>query len=79
MRVTYSSDRKFTQGQIVSFAPGAIDGDAPGGTYTILACLPDDGIGYQYKVKSALDSHERVVRESRLTSAERSAGPIVGR
>jgi hypothetical protein len=66
MRVIVSHEHKFTAGQTVLFSPGAMDGDAPTGDYVILLCLPDDGIGFQYAVRSTADSHERTVREHRL-------------
>lgn len=74
MRVVSRADHKFAKGETVSFSPGAIDSTAPKGSYTILLCLPDDGIGFQYKIRSVADSHERVVREQRLTGTGRPNG-----
>jgi len=62
-------EHKFARGQTVLFSPGAMDGDAPRGSYVVLLCLPDDGIGFQYSIKSTADAHERVVREHRLKPA----------
>ena len=69
MRVIVTNEHKFASGQTVLFSPGAMDGDAPRGDYVILLCLPDDGIGFQYAIRSTADSHERTVREHRLKAA----------
>jgi hypothetical protein len=69
MRVTVDHHHKFSPGQTVLFVPGAMDRNAPKGSYVVLLCLPDDGIGFQYSIKSTIDAHERVVREHRLTAA----------
>ena len=66
MRVTTRHEHKFASGQSVQFSPGAMDGDAPRGRYVVTLCLPDDGIGFQYTIKSHDDAHERIVREQRL-------------
>ena len=63
---------------VVLFSPGAMDGDAPRGSYVVLLCLPDDGIGFQYSIKSAHDAHERVVREQRLKAGRIGAPPAAG-
>jgi len=39
------------------------------GDYKIVSQLPDDGGELQYRVKSAREPHERVVKESELTKA----------
>jgi hypothetical protein len=39
------------------------------GDYKIVCQLPDEGGELQYRVKSARESHERVVKESELTKA----------
>jgi hypothetical protein len=69
MSLILSHEHKFARGQTVLFAPGAMDGNAPRGDYVILLCLPDDGIGFQYAIRSTADSHERTVREHRLKAA----------
>jgi hypothetical protein len=69
MRVIASHEHKFMPGQTVQFSPGAMDRDAPRGSYVVLLCLPDDGIGFQYAIKSTADAHERIVREHRLRAA----------
>lgn len=64
-----SHEHKFATGQAVLFSPGIMDGDARKGSYIVLLCLPDDGIGFQYTIQSLEDAHERVVREHRLKAA----------
>jgi hypothetical protein len=39
------------------------------GDYKIVRQLPDDGGELQYRVKSVREPHERVVKESELTTA----------
>ena len=56
----------FTIGQRIEFLPGKFDGNAPSGAYTIVRLLPNDQIDREYRVKSAHDGHERVVRESQI-------------
>ena len=60
------ADHKFTVGQSVQFSPAAIDTAAARGNYTIVRLLPSETRDLQYRVKSATDGHERVVRESQL-------------
>lgn len=56
----------FAVGQRVIFAPGRQDANVPRGAYTVTRLLPLDNGEQQYRVKSAGDTHERVVRESQL-------------
>jgi hypothetical protein len=37
------------------------------GTYRIVRLLPPDANANQYRIKSTVDGHERVVRESQLS------------
>jgi hypothetical protein len=39
------------------------------GIYTITQLLPPEGDDFQYKIKSAAEPHERVVKESELDRA----------
>ena len=58
---------KFAVGQTVRFSP---DGRSPAtlrGNYKILRLLPAEANDHQYRVKSALDGHERVVTESQVS------------
>ncbi len=57
---------KFTVGERVEFTPGRFDGNVPRGVYTVARLMPSETADMQYRIKSARDSHERVVRESQL-------------
>jgi hypothetical protein len=56
----------FAVGQRVILAPGRGDANVPRGTYVVTRLMPFEGVEQQYRVKSAADAHERVVRESQL-------------
>ena len=58
---------KFAVGQTVRFSPGAQSSATLRGSYKIVRLLPAEANDYQYRVKSALDGHERVVKESQLS------------
>ena len=57
---------KFTAGQTVVSAKLALSAIAQG-RYRVVRLLPADGAGNQYRIKSVLDGHERVMREGDLT------------
>lgn len=57
---------KFTVGQVVDFLPGPRDGNAAGGRYKVERLMPSETRDLQYRVKHAVDGHERVVLESQL-------------
>ena len=59
-------EHKFQIGQIVDFTPGALTLETSIGRYEIVRHLPPEGPENQYRIKSVLDSHERVVRESQI-------------
>jgi len=59
---------KFQVGEIVTLRP-AISRNMPGGAYEVTKQLPHNGREFEYRVKSANEEHERVVRESQLTKA----------
>ena len=56
----------FAVGQRLEFDPGKFDGTNAHGSYTVVRLLPNDGSDREYRVRSARDGHERVVRESQL-------------
>ena len=58
---------KFAVGQTVRFSPDARSSANLRGNYRILRLLPAEANDHQYRVKSVLDGHERVVRESQLS------------
>ena len=57
---------KYSVGEMVHFTPAAFDQGARRGNYRVLRQLPAEGADNQYRIKSSLDGHERVVRESQL-------------
>ena len=67
------TSHKFKVGQVVAFQPGARDANIPRGKYKIQRLLPSETRDPQYRVKHAVDSHERVMAESQL-SAEPETG-----
>ena len=59
------SDHKFKVGQSVLYTSGPYGGGT-GGVYKVTQLLPADGDDRQYRIKSADEPHERVVKESQL-------------
>lgn len=53
-------------GATVHFTPGASDQNDQRGSFRVLRHLPAEGADNQYRIKSMVDGHERVVRESQL-------------
>ncbi len=56
----------FAVGQMLDFDPGKFVGTDARGTSTVVRLLPNYGSDREYRVRSARDGHERVVRESQL-------------
>jgi hypothetical protein len=61
------SAHRFTVGQTVHFSPDRNQEGAARGSFKVVRLLPEDTSILQYRVKSQLDGHERVVREDQLT------------
>jgi hypothetical protein len=59
---------KFKIGETV-FLRAAASRNAPSGAYEVTKRLPGTSGEPEYRIKSANEPHERVVRESELTSA----------
>ena len=59
---------KFKIGETVTLRP-AVSRNAPGGFYEVTKQLPHNGREFEYRIKSASESHERVAQESELTRA----------
>ncbi len=59
---------KFQVGQVVDFLPGPRDANIPRGRYKVQRLLPSETRDPQYRVKHAVDGHERVVPESQLAA-----------
>jgi hypothetical protein len=64
--VSAVKEHKYQVGQVVDFTPGALTLETSIGKYEIVRHLPPEGPENQYRIKSVLDSHERVVRESQI-------------
>jgi hypothetical protein len=60
---------KFKIGQSVNYTSGPFGAGRGGGIYKITQLLPPEGDDFQYKIKSASEPHERVVKESQLDRA----------
>jgi hypothetical protein len=58
---------KFKVGQSVSFTSGPFGRGGANSIYKVMQLLPAEGDDYQYRIKSAHEPHERVVKESQLT------------
>ena len=61
------SAHKFAVGQTVRFSPDRNQQGAARGAFTVVRLMPEAASILQYRVKSQLDGHERVVREDQLT------------
>lgn len=57
---------KFAIGQTVRFSPDRQQSAAAKGWFKVVRLLPEAASVLQYRVKSQLDGHERVVREDQL-------------
>jgi hypothetical protein len=59
---------KFEVGETVQVMP-TISRNVLGGAYEVTKQLPHNGREFEYRVKSASEKHERVMRESELTKS----------
>jgi len=57
--------RKYKSGQKVTMAPNR-SRVIPRGGFEIVRLLPAEQGSYQYRIRSVMDGHERVVQESEL-------------
>ncbi|WP_204251225.1 hypothetical protein [Elioraea rosea] len=62
------AQHRYDVGQRVEVGSGRGDAAPPPGLYTVIRRMPNDGSDREYRVKSAHDGHERVVRESQILS-----------
>ena len=60
------TDHKFKIGQTVHYTSGPYGRGTASGIYKIISLLPPEGDDRQYRIKSASEPHERVVKESQL-------------
>jgi hypothetical protein len=60
---------KFAVGQTVHFSPNRQERHqlSSQGRFKVVRLLPEEASVFQYRVKSQVDGHERVVREDQLT------------
>ncbi len=63
------SQHKYSVGDRVTLLPDRLNANARPGVYTIVRTMPVTNQGCQYRAKSALDTHERVLDEVQLRSA----------
>jgi hypothetical protein len=59
-------EHKFKIGQSVNFTSGPFGRGAASSIYKVTQLLPPEGDDYQYRIKSASEPHERVVKESQM-------------
>jgi hypothetical protein len=59
---------KYSVGEIVLFTSGAV-GRPANGSYEVVRLLPFEGDDFQYRIKRAGESFERVAKESQLDGA----------
>jgi hypothetical protein len=62
----FMSEHKFKIGQSVQVTTGPFGRGAATSIYKITQLLPPEGDDYQYRIKSANEPHERVVKESQM-------------
>jgi hypothetical protein len=62
----FMPEHKFKIGQSVQFTSGPFGRGAATGIYKVTQLLPPEGDEYQYRIKSAREPHERVVKESQM-------------
>ena len=64
---------KFAVGEAVRFSPDRGQDYTGGELFEIVRLLPEEGKALQYRIKSQIDSHERVVREDQLRGSVNAA------
>ena len=60
------ADHRFQAGQRVTLAANIINRSAVGGSYVVTKQLPERDGEFEYRIKSASETHERVARENEL-------------
>jgi hypothetical protein len=61
--------RKFKIGRSVNYTSASSGAGRGNGIYKITQLLPPEGDDFPYRIKSAAEPHERVVKESQLDRA----------
>jgi len=62
--------RQFNVGQVVTYIPDSFFRHAPSGDYRVVGVMPDRDGDHMYRIKSPLEEHERVVKESLLVKSD---------
>jgi hypothetical protein len=62
--------RQFNVGQVVTYIPDMFPRLAASGDYRVVAAMPDQDGDHMYRIKSPLEEHERVVKESLLVKSD---------
>jgi predicted transcriptional regulator len=60
------AEHKFRVDQRVTLAANVINRSSRGGSYVVTKQLPERSGEFEYRIKSASESHERVAREGDL-------------
>ena len=60
------AEHKFRVDQRGTLAANTINRNAAGGSYVVTKQLPERDGEFEYRIKTASESHERVARESEL-------------
>ena len=61
---------KFRIAQIVNYRPAGRGQDAPHGAYQIIGRLPQNDAGeFEYRIRHSNEPHQRIAKESELSSA----------
>jgi hypothetical protein len=60
------AEHKFSVGQALQFSPSLGEDRRRKGRYKVVRQLPETGNLLQYRIKSEIDGHERVVREDQV-------------
>jgi hypothetical protein len=66
---THEAVHKFRLGRSVILQPTIFNRDAVRGAYEVMAQLPERDGQFEYRIKSRGEPHERVAKESDLSSA----------
>jgi hypothetical protein len=66
---THDAAHKFRLGRSVMLQSTILNRNAARGAYEVMAQLPERDGQFEYRIKSPGESHERVVKESDLSSA----------
>ena len=61
---------QFSAGDVVTCIPDMFLRHAAPGDYKVIASMPDRDGDHMYRIKSPLEEHERVVKESLLVKSE---------